>query len=501
MTTSTAHRSPRAWHQLALATCLVLATASVGLAQALDRQLKDILNSSKLPGVQVAVSVIDVSSGDVLAGINAKQAMMPASNLKLLTSGTALLVLGKDFEFRTRIVRDRDRIIVIGAGDPAFGEPALLQQMNISSGAFLDQIAASIQKSGMTGIREVIIDDRIFDREYIHTTWPEDQLNRWYASEVSGLNFHANILQIYPKAGDRPGPTPTPRTEPSASWLEIVNNAQTVSQGQTGVWATRDQDPSTRFRLFGNVRATPIEPIEVTMHEPGLVFGRLLADRLSAAGLGTAGLATAIPARLANSEDQYGTGDVLTVVRTPIATILRRCNVESYNLFADALFKRVGADVTGQPGSWINGASVARMQIHEKIGNELGELIMADGGGLSRENRVTALMMASWLAALSRTTGVSEAFVDSLAKPGEGTLKSRFDDRKLTCELRAKSGFIRGVQCLSGYLTNPDSKRRVAFSILLNNVNEKVPGGAAKKFHEDIVEQVDRWMARNSNDR
>lgn len=478
---------------IGFAAAVLLLSASAALGQALERQLRDILGSARLPEVRVGVSVIDVASGEVLAGINDKSSLMPASNLKLFSSGAALLVLGKEYEFRTRLIVDGDKLIVIGSGDPAFAEPKLLEDMKVSVSTFVEKLVESVRKAGVTGITEVVIDDRVFDRDYIHKSWPEDQLNRWYAAEVSGLNFHANLLQIFPKAAERAGSPPTVRTEPAARWIEVVNNAQTVGQGQTGLWASRDTEPSTRFRLFGNVRATPIEPIEVTMHESGLVFGRLLADELTKAGLGSG----TIPARLAKGDEKFVETKVVAVVQTPLATVLERCNVDSYNMFADALLKRVGNAVTGQPGSWANGAAVVRMQLSEKVGGDTGELIMADGSGLSRENRTTPLMMASWLAAIARNSAIRDAFVESLAKPGEGTLKSRFDDRKVQGEIRAKSGFIRGVQCLSGYVTHPTTGRRVAFSILLNNVNEKVPGGAAKKFHEDVVDQIDRWLNRN----
>jgi len=458
-------------------------------AQSLDRQIEALVERTKLGPVQVGVAVIDCTTGDTVASHNARTPLIPASNMKLLSSGTALLVLGKDFEFTTTLAREGDRLIVIGSGDPGFAEPDLLKAMKVSVGALLDRLVEAVTASGFTGIKEVVIDDRVFDRDAIHPTWPTDQLHRWYCAPVSGLNFHANILNVFPVAGDRPGPAPQPRTEPGAPWLEIVNQVQTVATGSTAIGAAREA--ALRFRVTGTIRATPIEPIDVTVQDPATLFARLLADRLAAAGLASPeGLAH----RLAEPGEVLNPGPPIAVVRTPMDTALKRCNADSHNLYAEAFIKRVGHDVTGQPGSWGNGSTVIRMQVAEKIGQETGAMVIADGSGMSRENRVTPATLAAWLASLAKGPSAS-AFIDSLAKPGEGTLERRFQGKRLTGQVRAKSGYLRGVQCLSGYVTDPATGRRAAFSILVNNITSQTPAGKVKEFHEDVVDLVDQWLA------
>ncbi len=489
-----------AWIRLracGLVALLPLAWCGGALGQSLERQLREVLGDSKLGAAQVGVCVVDVASGDMLATINEKQSLIPASNLKLLTSGAALWTLGKDFEFRTRLLKVGDKLVISASGDPGFAEPRLLEEMGISVGAFVDRLAESVKKSGFSGVREVVVDDRVFDKQWVHPTWPEDQLNRWYAAEVSGLMFHGNLLQVFATAATRPGPSPLPRTEPSAPWLEMANAAQTVATGSTALWAMRDGNAMFRYRLFGSIRTTPTEPVEVATHDGGMIFARLLADRLAAAGLMAAGAAALPRYALAEEAFEPADGGVLVVVRTPLARVLKRCNADSYNLYAEALLKRTGREVSGQPGSWANGATVVRMLASEKLGHDAGELIMADGSGLSRDNRVSAHLMASWLAALARDPLTRDAFIESLASPGEGTLSKRFRDKdRLTGEVAAKSGYINGVQCLSGYVTQPDGQR-AAFSILVNNTGQVAPGGSAKEFHEKVVRQIDKWMDRN----
>ncbi|MBL8991532.1 MAG: D-alanyl-D-alanine carboxypeptidase/D-alanyl-D-alanine-endopeptidase [Phycisphaerae bacterium] len=483
----------RAGTVAAMVTALTLSAAS-SIAQSLEREIQSVLSQARLGSAQVGVSVQDAGTGEPLASINERAALAPASNLKLLTSGTALLVLGKDFEFRTRIVRDGDRLVIVGSGDPALADPKLLAKMGLTLEQFLDRIAASIRDSGVTGVREIVVDDRVFDRDTIHASWPKNQLNLWYCAPVTGLNFHTNVLEIYPSAGQRAGNAPTVRTVPSARWIELVNRARTVAAGSTSLWAAQEPGAEFRFTLYGELRAAPEEPIEVTVREPGLLLARLLADRVGRLGLGIAGATPTV--RPAADGEAAPAGPTVALVRTPISEILERCNTDSQNLYAEALLKRLGNVVTGQPGSWSNGSTVVRMQINEKLGPEAGDLVMTDGSGLARDNRVTPVMLASWLGILYRDPNLSPLFVRSMASSAEGRLRQRFKDKKLTNEVHAKTGFIRGVLCLSGYVVNPSTGRAAAFSILVNNFPDNVPASRVKEFHDEVVFAVDRWLSR-----
>lgn len=488
-----ARTASRGMWSVAGAWAAAFAVAASALAHPLDARVMAARDKNKLGAAKVGVSVVDVSTGETLASINEKQSFIPASNLKLLTSGTALLTLGKDFEFRTRLVRMGDVLVVVGAGDPAFADPALLKKLEppLSLEGFVQRLADAVAKADFRGIREVVVDDRVFDREYVHPSWPADDLHRWYCAEVSGLNFHTNVLEVYLRRGGSVGGPPPLTTVPAAPWLEIDNDARVVgANGTTQVGVVRT-GMGTRFRVHGTVRIPPDEPVEVTMHESGLVFGRLLAGELGRLGLGAGGGAPA--ARLAGPDDPSATGPVLAVVRTPLAETLSRCNKDSQNMYAEALLKRAGYAVTGQPGSWQNGAAVVRMAVQERVGLDAGELVMSDGSGLSRENRVTPLLLTRWLVTMQSDREVGDVFAQSLAS-GDGTLAKRFRSPRPENIVRGKSGFINQVQCLSGYVESPHTGRRIAYSVLVNDTH--LARGAAKDFHEDVVYLIDAWLER-----
>ncbi len=499
-------RKVRSVVRMVAAGAAALAISAGAFGQSVENRIKAAIGNARLGNAKVGVSVIDTQSGREIADVSingADKGLIPASNLKLLTSGAALLALGPKHEYRTEIVLDGPRLIVKGAGDPAFGDPELLDKMKVSVDQFVDRLVESIKKKAPDArIGEVIVDDRVFDREFVHPDWPAGQLHLSYCAQVAGMNFHGNVLNVFVSPGAAPGVEVNARPEPSGNWITVRRLAKTVKEGNTEVWLERDKEPYS-FRLHGTVRTAP-GPVQVTVNDPGLFFARVLADRVRKAGLGMGGMggkntSESVIGRLAKSDERFEGGTLVTVVRTPIAVVLERCNVDSDNLYAESLCKLAGHEATGQPGSWANGTALVRMKVRDRLGPEAAAgMTLADGCGLSRNNRVTAGTLARWLRAMALDKACGEAFVSSLALAGEeGTLKKRFKNAKIKNEVRGKSGYIREVRTLSGYVTSPGSGRQAAFSILINGV----PSGAdqrAKDLHEKIVEIVDDWVAAQS---
>jgi D-alanyl-D-alanine carboxypeptidase/D-alanyl-D-alanine-endopeptidase (penicillin-binding protein 4) len=175
-----------------LGTLVVAAVSGAGVQD----EVEILIRRVELTDATIAVSVRDAETGAPVVSLNDGALMIPASNMKLLTTGAALHVLGPDFDFRTRLLADGDRLVVAGAGDPGFGDPQLLElielggEQGIDVMTFVDLWADAAVNAGLDEISEVVVNDRIFDRQFVHPTWPADQLNRRYCAEVSGFNFH-----------------------------------------------------------------------------------------------------------------------------------------------------------------------------------------------------------------------------------------------------------------------------------------------------------------------
>ena len=311
----------------ALSFCALAACSMHALGQPLQAEVDRLIHGAKLGKSRLGVSVIDVKTGEVLASRNAEQEFCPASNMKLLTTGAALWTLKPDFVFKTELRLDGDRLIVVGSGDPAFGDPEILQnaspRMTVSD--MLDTMTSSVTKAGVKKLSEVVVDDRIFDREFVHASWPKDQLDRWYCAEVSGLIFHANVLDVYPRPGSD-GQRPSVSIDPETSIVEVdVSKSRSVSSGSNSVWLKRDANEN-RFQLMGDVRFAVTQPVRVTLTQNPAFFGQLLADKLERSGVAITGASAPAPGgggaaqtvRVADPGEALAGDRTIAVVTTPL---------------------------------------------------------------------------------------------------------------------------------------------------------------------------------------
>lgn len=498
-------RTGHAWRPIVLGSIAVLAAGRLAAGQSLADEIRDILDGSPMSTAQVGVHVVDLATGETLASSDPATPRIPASNMKLLTSGAALSVLGPEFAFRTRLARQGDRLVLVGSGDPGLADPDLLARMSppMTVDDLLGLLVRAVQQADMDRVAEIVVDDRIFDRERIHPGWPVDQLDHWYCAEVTGLNFHTNVLWFFASPSPAgPGALALVRVQPAARWMDVIVRARTVGTGRNALWVLRERGDAA-FAVHGDVRLPATVPIRLATRQSELLLGRLLADRLIDAGvaLGPADAPVSLAAdalavvRPATDADVWHDLTTLAVVTTSLEEVLRRCNTDSHNLYAEALLKRIAHEVTGRPGSWTDGAAIIRMLLRERLGPEFAAAtIVADGSGMSRDNRIAPATLTRWLDVMQRDARASDLFLASLATPGTGTLQKRFRAAGPVNLLQAKSGYLEGVVALSGYLTHRDSGHRVAFSVLVNGVTPGEGTIAARKLQEDIALAIDRWL-------
>ncbi len=478
--------------------------AAGALSAELSASVKQAIAATGLKKAEIAVSIRDSHTGQVLVDVSGQKPLLPASNMKVITTGAALHALGADFMFRTRLLRDGDRLIVVGDGDPSFGDPALLAHMvfkdsqgNVHAGmtvdGLLDRWVTAVRSAGVTNVRELVVDDRVFDRQFVHPAWPENQLGNAYCAQVSGLNFHANLLQAF--LTENKGQGLIERWSPSAPWIRVTNRS-TASNGKKAeqtVWVGRTEDPAV-YTLNGNLKSQPAEPIAVCVDNMPSFFARLLAERLRAAGVPVEQARTALPTEGAPTGQTLG-----PVIQTPLKSVIVRCNTDSQNMYAESLLKRVGyARAGGAPGSWTNGGSAIAQAVDERLGAGTAArgLTVSDGSGLSRQNRVAANLITAWMQSVAADPKLRDAFIESLAVAGEtGTVAKRFKGLDTTKVFApCKTGYISGVSCLSGYVGAVGQTPRFTFSVMCNDLTEANAVGKAKELQEKVVQLLAQAM-------
>lgn len=467
---------------MVIAMVAMLLGPATARGQSLQSRVDRIIRGMDLGDATFGLLIVDLDSGQRLAERNPERALIPASNMKLLTSAAALQTLGPDYVLRTQLLRDGDRLIVRGEGDPGFGDPVLLEHHGLTPSDLLRRWAEAAKRTGRERFAEIVVEDRVLDNEFVHPRWPADQLNKWYCAQVATINFNDNVIDVYANPTE-PGQPPIVTVEPRLAAINPRNIAQTGDRN--AFWASRT--PGTnRIQFRGQVRHALDSPIHVTIHDPPMFFGRTLRRWLRAEGMDVEDV------RRIGSEEVLPEGELLAAVQTTLPTLLLRCNRNSQNLFAEALFKHLGHELTGQAGSWENGAAAIRRFLAEAVGTDAAKVVIDDGSGMSRENRVSPAVLIELLTYMHKQEA-ADLYRLSLATPGEdGTLKSRFDEFELAGSLRAKSGYLNRVICLSGYLMRDDGPD-AAFAMLLNDYR----GGPykAKDIMERIIAELDEVMA------
>jgi serine-type D-Ala-D-Ala carboxypeptidase/endopeptidase (penicillin-binding protein 4) len=179
---------------------------------------------------------------------------------------------------------------------------------------------------------------------------------------------------------------------------------------------------------------------------------------------------------------------LLAVHETTVAELLPRINKNSQNLLAEGLCKLLGAAYDrdrgeARPGSWSSGSEAVHAFL-SRLNIDGSGVVVADGSGLSRRNRVTTRAISDLLIRM-RPHEHGEVFYQSLSVGGvDGTIRSRYTDR--SGEVHAKTGYIGGVRSLSGY--TPSRKGTIVFSFIYN----RIPGSV--KPYEELQDYAVRTL-------
>jgi len=167
----------------------------------------------------------------------------------------------------------------------------------------------------------------------------------------------------------------------------------------------------------------------------------------------------------------------------PLSLLLSKMLKDSDNLYADCLFKKIGAVSYTSPGSWQKGINVVTSFLQNKTGI-LDNFVIKDGSGRSRYNLISPHLMVAllrWIPAQPTFT----PFLESLAIAGvDGTLKERMSS--IRSQVKAKTGTLSGVSALAGYVESPHDC--FAFSIMINGyVSDSVYSPPCKTEIEDAI--------------
>jgi len=466
-------------------------------ADGLLRRLDAIL-AQKAPSWQVSARVVGVKSGKVHYSLHAHRPMIPASTNKIITSIAALEILGPAAPLSTRIyARGRIRngrligdIIIRGGGDPNIsgrfhdGDPLALPR----------RWARHVKASGIISVSgDVIADDTVFDREFLNPHWPQEQYLKWYQAEVSGLAFNDNCADVRVRTwreGRRWRLTVIPM--PDTESIRFINKL-VVSAAVKSPTIVFDRPPAgnvitVRGRMPAKQMCTAA--FHVTLHNVPLVFAEVFRRRLLDESIVVLGRP-----RVTREAIDYGGGDLKLLVNhtTPLARSIRVMNKRSQNFYAECVLKLIGRKRFGR-GSFKTGTEAVKAFLFAR-GFNPETVRYVDGSGLARANRVTAYVLTELLRFALRRS-FADVFIDSLAAGGEpdSTMRKRLARSPYKGRVRAKTGSIRKVTALAGYVLDGAGEPALAFAILINNASDHA---RARKLQDDMCRALVDWLDRH----
>lgn len=477
------------------AVSLILAVLAPPAAADLASEVQAVAQDRTLARAALGVYVARLGSSSAdfaeLHNRDGETPFIPASNLKVITTAAAVDRLGADFKFRTVLVRAGEDLVLVGDGDPNFGDAEYLRKVGWKTTTVFEGWAQQLNKLNLTTFRDLIIDDGVFDQDFFHPRWPPNQWDARYEAQVGGLNLNANCVDMLVSASS--GERAELSLDPPTRYLAIANSA---TAGGRGPLVVSREFGTNKVTVRGAGPSRGVMRAWATVHDPSLFTGAVLAETLAAGGIrvtGTVRRDRTFRPRLVEHV-KAGQWSVVGLHETPLATVLARANKDSVNLYAESLCKRMGYELArasgaeSPAGSWTNGAE-AIGDFLKRSGVAETEFKLDDGSGLSRQNAISPRAIARVLA--SEYYGKNrEMYVASLSVAGsDGTLEDRFRNTDVRQRVFGKSGYIDGVSTLCGLLRGRDGQW-YAFSIMMNGIPAG-SNGVAKQLQERIVRAIE----------
>ena len=459
---------------------------SVGTSSAQDtpdiqQQVEAIAHGDVLADAVVGICARR-GDGTTIIDIDAEDMLVPASNMKLISTGAALHALGGDYRYRTGIGYEGNiiegvligDIYIIGGGDPTI--------------ASKDSIAAPVEHTFAlwermlrdAGINEVVgrvigTSGDFFTGMSEEPSWMWSDIGTYYGAGVTGLMFYENMQSFNVSSGAQPGdPVSISPSYPQTPWMEFRYDCTTGKAG-TGdqlYMYTSDLAPVAEVRGTFAVDRKP-KRVDCSNKFPELTCAHYFAQWLDAHGITCSQGAADTRLRAVTEPDS------LTIIGHTSSPSLRRIayetNHDSNNLYAETLLKTLGKELRNE--GCYDSSYVAIKNVLKEIGVDCSRgFRIQDGSGLSRQNFVSPDFFCRYLEAMM-CSPCFEDFVESLPSPGgNGTLASNMKNypEEMKARIKAKSGSMNGVRCYSGYIIPREGCKEdtIIFSIMVNNCTE-----------------------------
>lgn len=425
-----------------------------------------LLASAHNDGLILSLYVTDAETGKVVVNENGDMCLTPASITKLISTATALEILGPDFTFKTTLAYDgkitngvlNGNIYIIGGGDPTLGSTYL------KNTAFLPKWTAEVKKLGIHTINgSIVADASIFERMPIPPGWLWEDLGNYYAAGTFGLSVYDNTLSVTmqtQKNGSKPSVV---GIVPEIDGLTIDN--QLVAEGSEDRAYFYGMPYSNYRQMLG---AVPVNTARFTLKgdipNPPLLVACHFTDYLKKNGVTVKQLPSDAPVNKAERKVFY------THESPVLSEIIKVTNHRSLNHYAEHITKCLA--LQRDKMATLNTALDVMKSFWHTRGIDTKTMFILDGSGLSAHAAIPAKTFNEILRYMYTKSKNRQVYWESLPVAGEsGTVTSLFKKTVLEKKAHLKSGSMSRVQCYSGYVEY--NNRVYIVTVMANNFDSK----------------------------
>ncbi len=428
-----------------------------------------------LTGVAVYVQPVDVATPSI--SHNANKSFNPASVMKLVTTYAALDLLTPAYRWKTEVYRDgslengvlNGNLIIKGYGDPSFKAQEFWR------------LLMSLQQAGVKEIKgDLVIDKSYFANNVVNSKPFDNEAWRAYNAGPSAFVVNGRSTSFKFVATDSGINISQEFALPE---IQIINHMK-LSSADCGEWRSRfgytviQTEHSSIVTFNGTFSPECGERyLELSLLDDDkyafYTFKKLWREL---GGVFNGGLKI--------QEVPLDASKLLEQSSEPLGYVVRDINKWSNNLMARQLLLTLAAEKIDLPASEAKGMAAITAWLAQK-NLKFDELLVENGSGLSRTERISAQHMGQLLVSAYHSAIMPE-FMASFSIAGlDGTAQKRLKGTHLEGRVHLKTGSIDGVSTIAGYVLDSKNKRHV----LVMLVNDK-KAGASKNAQDALIEWV-----------
>ena len=480
-----------------------IAAAAPGTVAPVPSALKSILASA--PGKPTAYAlIVDLDTGATILDVRGDRPATPASVAKMFTTAAVLRTMPHNRRLTTRIATTARRpmaanksakaarpsksarpsqrvknaekasssaksasvatLAIIGGGDPSL------------TVARLGRFARTVADAGIVRIDRLLIDSTLFD-DALPRGYDEKNTDSSYRAPIDALQVGGSTITVMVKPGPL-GQSAQVEVRPPSPAIRIINKAKTAKGRADHLQVrSRGKGRHTEVVVTGKIgQRRRAVAVRRRVHNARFFAGWTFRTQLEARGV--------VVKTIAWGQAPIKGLKNLHVHRSkPLLQLVATCAKTSHNGYAESLFKLLGAERIGRPGTAAK-AEAAMQQALVGFGIQWSQVRQGNGSGLYHANSATPRALIGLLRGMFADKAHGKAWREALAISAvDGTLRGRLGGAATRRRIFAKTGTLDDATALSGYAMG--ERRRYAFAFFFNQVKGKP--GPLRRVHDRLL--------------